>query len=358
MKFGSLFSGIGAIDLGLERAGMTCRWQVEIDEFANLVLEKHWPDVPRYHDVREVNGKKVEKVDLICGGFPCTDISVAGRGAGLEGVQSGLWYEMFRIVREMRPNWVLIENVSALRTRGADAVLDGLEAQGYSCWPFVVGGREVGAPHKRQRIFIIARLADANGSGFVELRRSVAALAKESTTQCDGTMADAQREGLEGQRAKPRKSKRSKLRHGGLSLVVDNSSSPRLEAGYVPPVESQSRSVVFGGGTRDVADSDIERSRRQWGSGIFDKEWSPFGDDSDRRNRWPSRPGEPQYEWEEPRVIKFEVGEPTDGNAKRLVRLARRQNKLSLKALGNSCIPQVIEAIGRSIMLIDFNIKN
>ena len=146
MKFGSLFSGIGAIDLGLERAGMTCRWQVEIDEFANLVLEKHWPDVPRYRDVREVDGKKVEKVDLVCGGFPCTDISVAGRGAGLEGVQSGLWYEMFRIVREMRPNWVLIENVSALRTRGADAVLDGLEAQGYSCWPFVVGGREVGAP--------------------------------------------------------------------------------------------------------------------------------------------------------------------------------------------------------------------
>lgn len=328
MKFGSLFSGIGAIDLGLERAGMTCRWQVEIDEFANLVLEKHWPDVPRYRDVREVNGKKVEKVDLICGGFPCTDISVAGRGAGLEGVQSGLWYEMFRIVRDMRPNWVIIENVSALRTQGADAVLDGLEAQGYSCWPFVVGGREVGAPHKRQRIFIISRLADAK------------------------------REGLEGQRAKPRKSKRSKLGHGGLSLVVDSSSSPRLEAGYVPPIESQSRPIVFGGGTRDVADSDIKGSRSQRGSGLLDKERSPFGDDADRRNRWPSRPGEPQHEWEEPRVIKFEVGEPVDGDAKRLVRLARRQNKLSLKALGNSCIPQVIEAIGRSIMLIDFNIKN
>lgn len=314
MKFGSLFSGIGAIDLGLEQAGMSCSWQVEIDEFAKLVLEKHWPDVLRYCDVREVNGKKVEKVDLICGGFPCTDISVAGRGAGLEGVQSGLWYEMFRIVREMRPNWVLIENVSALRTRGADSILDGLEAQGYSCWPFVVGGREVGAPHKRQRIFIIAKLADA------------------------------QREGLEGQRAKPRKSKRSKLGHGSLSLIVDSL--------------SDARPIVHGGGTRDVADSDIEGSCSQRGSGLLDEEWSPFGHDADRRNRWPSRPGEPQHEWEEPRIIKFEVGESVDGDAKRLVRLARRQNKLSLKALGNSCIPQVIEAIGRSIMKIDFHIRN
>lgn len=294
MKFGSLFSGIGAIDLGLERAGMTCRWQVEIDEFANLVLEKHWPDVPRYRDVREVDGKKVEKVDLVCGGFPCTDISVAGRGAGLEGVQSGLWYEMFRIVREMRPNWVLIENVSALRTRGADAVLDGLEAQGYSCWPFVVGGREVGAPHKRQRIFIISRLADA------------------------------QRERLEGQRAKSGKPKGSQSRHGGFPI--------------------------------SMADSDVQGSRSQRGSGLLDGERAAFGYDSYRRSRWPSRPGEPQYEWEEPRIIKFEVGGSADGDAKRLVRLARRQNKLSLKALGNSCIPQVIEAIGRSIMKIDFDI--
>jgi DNA (cytosine-5)-methyltransferase 1 len=127
LTFGSLFAGIGGMDLGLERAGMVCRWQVEIDDYCRRVLAKHWPDVPKYGDIREVTGEELERVDLICGGFPCQDISNAGKRAGIDGERSGLWSEYIRLVRVLRPRYVLVENVAAL--------LDG-ELTAYSAtWP-------------------------------------------------------------------------------------------------------------------------------------------------------------------------------------------------------------------------------
>src|SRR6185436_9645399 len=94
MTFGSLFAGIGGLDLGLERAGMECRWQVENDPFCIAVLEKHWPEVKRYGDIREVEGSELERVDLMCGGFPCQDLSCAGVKRGIaHGTRSGLWIE-------------------------------------------------------------------------------------------------------------------------------------------------------------------------------------------------------------------------------------------------------------------------
>src|SRR5437867_1919588 len=101
LTFGSLFAGIGGFDLGLERAGFRPRWQVELDEFCRSVLARHWPDVPRYDDVRTVTD--LEPVDLVCGGFPCQDIARVGRKAGIEGPKSGLWAEFHRVVRELRP---------------------------------------------------------------------------------------------------------------------------------------------------------------------------------------------------------------------------------------------------------------
>jgi len=114
MKFGSLFSGIGGFDLGFERAGMQCAWQVEIDEACNKVLEKHWPAVKRYRDVREVGKHNLESVDLICGGFPCQDVSFAGLRKGLEGKRSTLWSEFYRIICEIKPRWIVAENVLGL----------------------------------------------------------------------------------------------------------------------------------------------------------------------------------------------------------------------------------------------------
>ena len=118
LTFGSLFAGIGGFDLGLERAGMVCKWQVEIDEYATRVLEKHWPTVRRWNDVRTFPPEGDWNVDVICGGFPCQDISVAGKGAGLAGARSGLWYEFARIIRHIRPRWVIVENVRAFTKNG------------------------------------------------------------------------------------------------------------------------------------------------------------------------------------------------------------------------------------------------
>ena len=98
--FGSLFSGIGGMDLGLERAGMVCRWQVEINTFCQMILTKHWPDVPKYADIRTVGGSNLEKVDLVAGSFPCQPYSIAGKRRGKEDDRY-LWDEMLRIIREV-----------------------------------------------------------------------------------------------------------------------------------------------------------------------------------------------------------------------------------------------------------------
>jgi DNA (cytosine-5)-methyltransferase 1 len=164
--FGSLFSGIGGLDLGLERAGMMCRWQVEIDEFATRVLERHWPDVARFRDVRECGAHNLGRVDLIAGGFPCQDISPNGNRSerlGLDGARSGLWAEFARIVRDLRPRYVLVENVSALSCRGLGRVLGDLAAIGFDaeweCFPAAA----FGAPHFRDRTFIVAYPDDNSG---------------------------------------------------------------------------------------------------------------------------------------------------------------------------------------------------
>ena len=171
MRFGSLFTGIGGLDLGLERAGMRCAWQVEIDEYARRVLKKHWPDVPKFDDVRRVHGRNGcpepwrqmwcrecldPNVDLLCGGFPCQDISVAGKGKGLAGERSGLWREFARIIEEIRPRFVLVENVPALRTRGLRVVLSDLHASGYDAEWDCLPAAAFGAPHRRDRIFVVA----------------------------------------------------------------------------------------------------------------------------------------------------------------------------------------------------------
>lgn len=155
MTFGSLFAGIGGFDLGLERAGMECKWQVEIDDFCNRVLEKHWPRVKRYRDVREVGAHNLEPVDLICGGFPCQPFSVAGKQRGKEDDRH-LWPEMFRIVSELRPTWVVGENVPGLVRLGLDEVLSDLEGIGYSTQTFDIPACAVDAPHVRHRIWIVA----------------------------------------------------------------------------------------------------------------------------------------------------------------------------------------------------------
>lgn len=157
--FGSLFAGIGGFDLGLERAGMVCKWQVEIEPYCQQVLAKHWPSVRRYNDVRECGRHELEPVDLICGGFPCQPHSQAGKRRGAADDRN-LWPDYRRIVAELRPRWVLGENVPGIRTTMLDQVLSDLEAEGYTCGTFNIPACAFDAPHRRARIFIIAH---ANG---------------------------------------------------------------------------------------------------------------------------------------------------------------------------------------------------
>lgn len=165
LTFGSLFAGIGGLDLGLERAGMVCKWQVEIDEYFQRVLAKHWPAVPRLRDVRDVFVSTVETVDLICGGFPCQPVSVAGKRKGSSDPR-WLWPEFARVVDELRPRWVLLENVPGLLTgangEGAEVVTD-LAAMGYDAEWGCVSASAFGAPYRRSRWFCIAH---DDGYGF------------------------------------------------------------------------------------------------------------------------------------------------------------------------------------------------
>jgi DNA (cytosine-5)-methyltransferase 1 len=172
MTFGSLFSGIGGLDLGLERAGMQCRWQVEIEPYACGVLEKHWPNVPRYGDITGIDGNRLEWVDCIAGGFPCQDLSCAGTRAGIFGERSGLWSHFARIIREVRPRFVLIENVpGVLDNEPIRRVLGDLSSVGFDAEWRVLRASDFGAPHERQRVFIVAYANESNGeAGMGDLK--------------------------------------------------------------------------------------------------------------------------------------------------------------------------------------------
>jgi DNA (cytosine-5)-methyltransferase 1 len=220
LTVGSLFSGIGGFDLGLERAGMRVVWQCEQDPFCRRVLAQHWPSVPCHPDVRALvadtascNGSSkpegdhdgralvggvaragggtgsgraatrsrrvggdqqpgsegdvrgevpvpVPYVDVLCGGFPCQDISLAGRGAGLAGERSGLWREFARLIGELRPRYVLVENVPALTSRGLDVVLADLAACGFDAEYDHLPASAFGAPHRRDRVWVVGYRRD------------------------------------------------------------------------------------------------------------------------------------------------------------------------------------------------------
>ena len=184
LTHGSLFSGIGGFDLGFQWAGIKTIWQVELDGYCRKVLERHFPGATRFTDVREVhgimahanlNGTKRNKsqdgtrsrlkqgcenclppVDILSGGFPCQDISVAGKQTGIDGERSGLWSEFHRIIGELRPRYVVIENVANLVRLGLERVLSDLASIGYDAEWQIISANDVGAPHLRKRIWIVA----------------------------------------------------------------------------------------------------------------------------------------------------------------------------------------------------------
>jgi DNA (cytosine-5)-methyltransferase 1 len=166
---GSLFSGIGGLELGLEAAGLGhTAWQIEADPWCRARLRSRWPHARQYTDVRNVTGihdaqcdldeccecPALQPCELLCGGFPCQDIS-AGNGAGLAGNRSGLWFQFARIAHELSPRWIVIENVAKNAARWVDPVRDHLGQLGYESIPFPLRGVDVGSPQRRARLFIV-----------------------------------------------------------------------------------------------------------------------------------------------------------------------------------------------------------
>ncbi len=347
MRFLSLFAGIGAFDLGCERAGWTCAGQVEIDPFCQRVLEKHWPNVPRWQDVRSVQAVDVVArcgpIDCIIGGFPCQPWSVAGKGKGADDPRH-LWPEYARLIRELRPQWVVGENVPGLRGRGADLVLGDLEALGYTCWPLVVGADDAGAPHRRKRVWIVAhrngecgkwpRDERGRGAKFADGCGDVAHAMRNEPAGWRGVgdlasaAGTAQGDGQERQRL------RSAAGDGGAD--VGDAGGEGLPRRRQLPGGAESGEPTVAGDGADVGNANgLRQPQPSWGE---PEQW-----------RWPSKPGQEQHAWEEPRSIECPVGRAVDGDARRLA----RWRASSLKALGNAVVPQVAYLIAAGITTAD-----
>lgn len=280
MRFGSLFAGVGGFDLGLEAAGWECGFQVEWDAHCQQVLAHHWPDVPRWGDVQEVNGADLPPVDVITFGSPCQDLSVAGKRAGLEGNRSGLFFEATRIIKEMRdatgntfPRWAIWENVvGALSSRNGDdfeAVLKEMADLGccHVEWA-VLDAQFFGVPQRRRRVFVIARLTSPKpwrgGTQILAIgegRARNSAKGKQSGKDSAGTVADGVGTGGEwwdgGQVADAITTTSNEQRmpdKNRLQVVVEASpyTSPNF-AGYTEGVGTlRSSGGDLGGGQRNI----------------------------------------------------------------------------------------------------------
>ena len=304
-----LFSGIGGFSLGLERTGgfETVAF-CEYEAFPRAVLAKHWPDVPCFPDVRTLKGSDIDgPVDVICGGYPCQPFSTAGQRRGKEDDRH-LWPEFSRLVAELRPTWVIGENVAGHISMGLDDVLSDLEGQGYACRTFVIPACAVGAPHRRDRVWTVAH---AKGGDVQRMPRSVCGedgrQGKELRTEPSGSSstraslanaAQLQRNGS-GEHRQPRERQVPKPRKpsGSQSLVNAN------DAG----LQGRSQAGHFGS----------KRSRRD--------------EQFERRANLPRATWKP-----EPDVGRVAHGVP------------RRVDRL--KALGNAVVPQIPEMIGRAIL--------
>lgn len=343
ITIGSLFSGIGGLELGLEEAlrdeGFDCEtaWQCEADAWCRRVLARHWPAAHLFPDVRHV-GADAPRVDLLCGGFPCQDLSFAGKGAGLAGKRSGLWREFARVIRELRPRVVVVENVSALLSRGAGDVLGEMAASGYDAVWQCVRASDVGAPHRRERLFIVAwRMDDAGrvergddagevdgARGRVREARGQQATAAVGSGSHVGDAAGARREG--GARV----GSKGERRVSGVAACAS------AGVGLADPCGEglQGHGHVAGG----------VRSQHPGPRGVRGRLPQPgLGGPADglpRRvdlaaHRWPVSPGEAQPEGEPPRVTQ-----------------ERHERRPRLKAYGNAVVPQVGYAIGRVVAAV------
>jgi len=326
LTVGSLFAGIGGIDLGLERAGMQVEWQVENDPYCIRVLEKHWPSVKRYGDVRGVRWSKVEPVDLICGGFPCQPVSVAGSRKG-DKDERWLWPEFLRAIREIRPKYALVENVPGLLSiddgRLARGVFGDLAELGYDAEWNIISASDVGAPHLRKRIFIVAH-SQSNLRGSSWNGRSLSSDGGDSSLADPEDSGDSRRirfsanDSLFGPKSK-------NLSRGRSEYDGSPSDSNTERLGWSRHQFAPTNLVLNGFQSsqlcQEVANSECE--------GLLSEYIS--------QARQTARYSSFEQQW----AVEPDVGRVADGVPSRVDRL---------RCLGNAVVPQVAEFIGKTII--------
>jgi DNA (cytosine-5)-methyltransferase 1 len=325
VRIGSLFAGIGGLELGLERAGVGhVEWQVEIDPWCRAVLARHWHNASRsVHDVTEASAANLSEVDVICGGFPCQDVSSAGLGAGLDGDRSGLWREYLRILGELRPRAVVVENVASGKGRWLREVRGGLCELGYRTRALGIGASDVGAPHLRRRIFVLA-LADSDGG---ELRDGAERLpgGRPGDLRGEGSAepvdAGHARDVADADQAGRERVGRGSALDGERAACGDDLNGCGGEAG--PEVERRAGPQPAMGRGADGVPAVLVR-RAEVG-GIWDA----------RPIRWPAGRGAEQHGWEPPRAVRYAVG-------------TSRPDQLA--AIGNAVMPACAEVAGRVLL--------
>ena len=314
MNLLDLFSGIGGFSLGLERAGFRTAAFCEINPFCRRVLAHHWPGVPICHDVRNLDAAwlraaGVDRIDAICGGFPCQDVSLAGKGAGLDGERSRLWREFARLVGELRPRFAFVENVGALRGRGLAAVLGDLASVGYDAEWHSIPAAAVGAPHLRDRVWIVGFAADSDGERCGQTQ-AVASVDRErgrpEVAGCPAADADQQQR-----------------RHGG----------PARQAGTWS--ESGREPVGLGPGFRRAAAADAAGAGQQELRGL-----------QRRLARALAAAATPWERTTEPPLCRVDDELPAGVDRRRVA----RQDWQRLKALGNAVVPAIPEILGRAAL--------
>jgi len=311
-----LFAGIGGFSLGLERTGgFKTVAMCEIDKKCHRVLQKHWPDVPIYTDVKELTVERLQAdgnvPDVIVGGFPCQDVSKAGQGVGIIGKRSGLWAEMFRLIRDVRPTWAVVENVSALRGNGLALVLQDFSQIGYSVEWHCIPASALGAPHQRDRIWIIAyRNPYSESESTVAKHDEMGGVQKHEGNDVADTDPHPRQEG------QPRRAA-GEIRAEGEGLRGGTSEG-----------EARQKS---GGCRQDVADARCQPTQVQTSRRL------PTITQLERSSWWETVSG---------------LDRVVDGVPPRLDgRLNSRLDRL--KQLGNAVVPQVVTFIGNAILASD-----
>ena len=322
-----LFSGIGGFSLGLERTGgFKTVGFCEVDPKAQAVLKKHWPQVPIYNDVSKLKGEDLNgTIDIITGGFPCQDISLAGKGAGLEGERSGLWWEFHRLIKEIQPKWVIAENVAALRSRGLDQVLRSLSEIGYDAEWHCIPAAAVGAPHRRDRVWIVA-YPQLHGLSAPQISRSIEETIRQESSGKDNTLHVEGTSGIPAPNEDVAYSNVYDRRNGGGTKSSEREARVELRGSSERQLESRP--------SEDVAHSSIKGSQ----GGIHRRENQERQAELGHLGCSSAMDRQPIKDfWS----VEPNVGRVAHGVPKRVDRL---------KQLGNAVVPQIPELIGRAIL--------